>query len=246
MNDPAMHARPKTLRNVCDFSPWVENAIKLLIVYSVVMYFLEIDIEKSPDSTHGSALWLWSERIVALLFTVEFALRLRARGSNYPYSRLGIIDLVAILPFWAGFAVPPAALHYVRTLRILRLFKFYRYSKAMRSFVAGLVKARERLAGMGMVVLILLMFGAVGMYEIEGTEQPDKFGTLMNAFWWTTVTLTTVGYGDAFPVTVLGKLFAQVIMVLGLGITAAFIGIVGQSVYDELVESDAESSSTRG
>lgn len=53
MNDPAMHARPKTLRNVCDFSPWVENAIKLLIVYSVVMYFLEIDIEKSPDSTHG-------------------------------------------------------------------------------------------------------------------------------------------------------------------------------------------------
>lgn len=150
---------------------------------------------------------------------------------------------LAIIPFWAGFVVPAAALHYVRTLRILRLFTFYRYSNAMRSFVAGLVRVRDRLAGMGMVVLILLMFGAVGMYEIEGPEHPEKFSTLMDSILWSDVTLTTVGYGDAFPITILGKIFAQVIMVLGLSTTAAFIGIVGPSVYDELVDEDVESSS---
>ena len=240
MSENSHHDKSVANQRTTDFPPLVENAIKLLIVYSVTMYFLEIDVEQSADSTQGSALWLWSERVVALLFTIEFAFRWKIRGNKYSRSRLGMIDLVAILPFWLGFVVPMAALHYVRTLRILRLFKFYRYSKAMRSFMRGLIKARDRLAGMGMVVLILLLFGAVGMYEIEGTVQPDQFGTMVDCVWWTTVTLTTVGYGDSFPTTTLGKMFAQLIMVLGLGTTAAFIGIVGQSVYDELVEEDEQ------
>ena len=216
---------------------WTEKAIMLLIVYSVVMYILEIDIEGNHHSLEGSPLWLWSERVVAVLFTLEYYVRWRLRGSSYLRSNLGIIDLVAVLPFWIGFFVPAGALHYVRTLRILRLCKFYRYSLAMRSLVRGLTKARDRLAGMGMVVLILLLFGAVGMYEIEGASNPS-FGNVSNSIWWTTVTLTTVGYGDTVPTTLAGKMFAQIIMVLGVGITAAFIGIVGSSVYQELLDAE--------
>ena len=218
-----------------DFHPFTELAVKILILYSVLMYILEIDLEGARDSHGGHVIWLWSERCVALLFTLEYILRWRIRGKVYLRSRLGIIDLVAILPFWLGFLVPDWALHYVRTGRVLRMMKFYRYSLAMRSFVAGLVKARDRLAGIGLVVLIVLLFGAVGIYEIESQVQPEVFGNLSNSIWWTTVTLTTVGYGDAYPITTAGKFFAQFIMILGLGITAAFIGIVGRSVYDELV-----------
>lgn len=199
-----------------DFKPFTELAIKILILYSVLMYVLEIDLEGNRDSYDGHLFWLWSERCVALLFTLEYVTRWRKRGNRYLRSGLGVIDLIAVLPFWFGFILPDWALHYVRTGRVLRLMKFYRYSLAMRSFVAGLVKARDRLAGIGLVVLILLLFGAVGMYEIEGEAQPEAFGNLSNSIWWTTVTLTTVGYGDAYPVTTAGKLFAQVIMILGL------------------------------
>lgn len=191
-----------------EFPPYVEHGLKLLIVYSVAMYILEIDIEQSLDSTRGDVFWLWSERIVGTLLSLEYAMRWKRRGRSYPVSVLGQLDLLAILPFWLGFLLPAAALHYVRSLRVLRLLKFYRYSAGMRAFVAGLLKARSRLGGMGIVVLILVLFGAVGMYEIEGEAQPGKFGTLSNSIWWTTVTLTTVGYGDAIPSTGAGKLFA--------------------------------------
>lgn len=225
-----------------DFESWVENALKVLIVYSVSMYIFEIDLEKSPDSTQGHYFWLWSERIVGALFTIEFLGRWKRRGYVYLRSGLGFLDLMAVIPFWLGFLLPVPALHYVRTLRVLRMLKFYRYSAGMRAFVAGLVKARDRLGGMGLVVLILVLFSAVGMYEIEGSTQPEVFGTLAGSIWWTTVTLTTVGYGDAYPLTTAGRLFAQGIMMLGLGVTASFIGIVGSSVYDELISQKVDAA----
>ena len=91
----------------------------------------------------------------------------RRRGEKFPQSRFGIVDPISILPFWVGFALRTWSLHYVHSVCALRLLKFYRYILAMRSFVAGFVKARDRLAGMGMVVLIVMFFGAVGIYRIE-------------------------------------------------------------------------------
>ena len=223
-----------------DFPWWVEGLLKALIVYSVIMYICEIDVEQTHHSLEGRPFWIWSERIVASVFSIEVVLRWRRRGSSYLFSRMGLIDLISICPFWLGFLLPASALHLVRTMRILRLFKFYRYSSAMRQFLLGLSKARRRLAGTGMVLLILMLFSAVGMYELEGQAQPDQFGRLSDSLWWTTVTFTTVGFGDAYPVTLPGKFFAQVMMILGLGITASFIGIVGRSVYDELAAEGSE------
>jgi len=85
-----------------------------------------------------------------------------------------------------------------------------------------------------LIVFIFVLFSAVGIREIERYAQPDKFGTLFDSIWWTIVTLMSVGYGDAVPTTVVGKLFAQFVMVVGVGLTAAFIGIVGSNVYAQV------------
>ena len=85
-----------------------------------------------------------------------------------------------------------------------------------------------------LIVLIFVLFSAVGIREIEREAQPQTFGSLFNSIWWAIVTLMSVGYGDAVPITSIGKAFAQFVMVVGVGLTAAFIGIVGSNVYSEV------------
>ena len=161
-------------------------------------------------------------------------------GRAYLVSTIGIIDFIAILPFWLGFIVPAEWLGLVRTLRVLRLLKWYRYSQSVRIFSHALFDCRRYLFGMTLIVVILGLFSAVGIYELEKEAQPEAFGSLTNSLWWTTVTLMTVGYGDAAPVTTMGKFFAQIVMLVGVALTAAFIGIVGTSVYSHMQEMEAE------
>jgi voltage-gated potassium channel len=110
----------------------------------------------------------------------------------------------------------------------------------MRVFLHALLVSRKHLMGMFLIVFILVLFGAVGIREIERDVQPDVFGSLFNSIWWTIVTLMSVGYGDAVPVTPIGKGFAQVVMVFGVGLTAAFIGIVGSNVYSQVQKMEDE------
>ncbi len=218
------------------FSPWVERFLAAVVLFSVGAYVMEVEYGDSAHSLEGHPFWLWTERVVAGILTFECFARWRKEGSSYPGSRLGMIDLLAVLPFWLGFLVPAAWLGLVRSMRILRLLKLYRHSRAMRVFVHALLGSRRHLTGMFLIVFILVLFGAVGIREIERDVQPEVFGSLFNSIWWTIVTLMSVGYGDAVPVTPIGKGFAQVVMVLGVGLTAAFIGIVGSNVYAQVQE----------
>tara|TARA_Y100001934_G_C12270515_1_gene734674 strand:- start:346 stop:1071 length:726 start_codon:yes stop_codon:yes gene_type:complete len=226
----------QTLKEPVLFSPWVERFLATVVFFSVGAYVMEVEYEGSAHSLEGHPFWLWTERVVAAILTLEYFARWRKEGKDYPRSRLGMIDLLAILPFWLGFLVPAAWLGLVRSMRILRLLKLYRHSRAMRIFVHALLGSRRHLTGMFLIVFILVLFGAVGIREIERDAQPEVFGSLFNSIWWTIVTLMSVGYGDAVPVTPIGKGFAQVVMVLGVGLTAAFIGIVGSNVYAQVQE----------
>lgn len=210
---------------------WLLGGVTLL---SVIAYVLEVEFGGSSNSVEGRPIWLWLERFVSIVLTSEYFARWRREGRTYPKSILGAIDLVSVLPFWLGFFVPVEWLGIVRSLRILRLLKLYRYSRAMRVFVHALFKTRRYLTGMFFIVVVLILFGAVGIHEIEKTAQPDSFGSLFDSIWWKIVALMSVGYGDAVPVTGLGKLFAQFLMVVGVGLMAAFIGIVGSVVYAEV------------
>ena len=222
------------------FSPTVERFICFVVIASVALYVLEVELAGSDNSRKGHWAWLWIERVVAGILTLEYVMRARKVGSSYLKSAAGFIDLIAVLPFWLGFFLPESWLGLVRSMRVLRLLKLYRYSKAMRVFLRALVGTRRHLGGMLLIVFIIMLFGAVGIHEIEKEAQPEQFDSLQNCIWWTVVTLMTVGYGDMYPITTMGRVFAEVLMVIGVGLTAAFIGIVGSSVYRQVQELEKE------
>ena len=222
------------------FSPTVERFICFVVIASVALYVLEVELAGSDNSRKGHWAWLWIERVVAGILTLEYVMRARKVGSSYLKSGAGFIDLIAVLPFWLGFFLPESWLGLVRSMRVLRLLKLYRYSKAMRVFLRALVGTRRHLGGMLLIVFIIMLFGAVGIHEIEKQAQPEQFDSLQNCIWWTVVTLMTVGYGDMYPITTMGRVFAEVLMVIGVGLTAAFIGIVGSSVYKQVQELEKE------
>ena len=231
---------PLLVKNQFTFSKPVEAFIAIIVVVSVLAYILEVEYAGTEHSLEGHPIWLWMERVVALILTIEYFFRWKKEGSKYPRSVLGTIDLIAVFPFWIGFIAPVNWLGLIRSMRILRLLKLYRYSHAMRIFVHALLGSRRYLAGMLLIVFIFVLFSAVGIREIERYEQPEKFGTLFDSIWWTIVTLMSVGYGDAVPSTMEGKVFAQFVMVVGVGLTAAFIGIVGSNVFAEVQRLDQE------
>jgi voltage-gated potassium channel len=218
---------------------WVDRTLQGLMILSVLLYLAEVDLFRTPDSLHSPFLLLWSERLIALVFTGEYWYRWRTAPDRRAYlaSTRGILDLIAILPFWLGFFLPVATLGAVRTLRILRLLKCYRYNKPMQNFIRGIKLVRPRLLGLGYVVLVALLFSSVLMHEVEGAAQPEKFGTISSAAYWSVVSMTTTGFGDLVPITPLGRLVASLMLVIGIALFGAFVSILQQAC---LLEQEVE------
>ncbi len=219
---------------------WFESAVQFVIFYSIGSYFIEAEFADSTYFKPGSPFWLRSERVIGTFFTFEYVVRwMRAKHrGRYPFSGLALIDLFAILPFYIGLAVDLRALRLVRTLRILRLFKLYRYNTALQNVLLGFRRVKTELAVVGFVVVIMIMSSSVAMYEFEHDAQPEKFRRLSDAVWWSFVTLTTVGYGDLYPITAGGRVIAIGTMVVGIGIVGTFISLIGSSFMSTMREEE--------
>jgi len=148
-----------------------------------------------------------------------------------------IIDLLAVLPFYLS-QLTSLDLRVLRALRLLRFLKLSRYSPAMYSLLRVLSNERRTLVGAALLLLSSVLFAATGIYFIEGTVQPDKFGSVPQSAWWAIATLTTVGYGDVTPVTALGRLFGSLVMVAGLCILALPVAIISAGFAQELSRRD--------
>ncbi|MHA2280112.1 MAG: ion transporter [Promethearchaeota archaeon] len=215
----------------------INPILKALIWLSVGLFFVELGTgsENSHQSHH---FFLWAERVIASVFTIEYLMRW-TKNKKYPLTAFGLIDLLAIFPFWVGFFVPPGWLGLVRSLRILRLFKFFRYSRGLQLVALGFYRAIDQIKYLCFPVMIAILFSTVAMYEAEHAAQPEAFKDLFDAFWFTMVTATTVGYGDISPATVIGKIIAMVTFVSVLSLFAGFIGVIGgalSKVLDEEVD----------
>jgi voltage-gated potassium channel len=181
------------------------------------------------------------------VFSVEYLARLwsspsdlRFRGAilgrlRFVRSPMAIVDLLAVLPFFLPFL--GVDLRVARVLRLLRLFraaKLWRYVRAL-GLLAGVVRSRrEELVLTTVLLLALLLVASSLMYFAENQAQPEAFSSIPAAMWWAVATLTTVGYGDVYPVTVLGRLLASVVAVLGIGFFALPTAIVGSGFIEEL------------
>ncbi len=221
------------------------RAFELTIQAVIVISLLAFSLETLPDLPDwGQKLLSWVEVATVLIFTVEFLLRLLAaeKKSAFVFSFFGIIDMVAILPFYltpVGGLFPGADLRSIRIIRLLRIFrvlKLARYSKAINRFHRAFLASKEEIVLYLAVTLILLYFAAAGIYFFEHDAQPDQFKSIFHSLWWAIATLTTVGYGDAYPVTAGGRLFTFVILMLGLGVVSVPAGLVATALEQARVE----------
>lgn len=210
---------------------WVESVVQAVIVVSLVAFALET----LPDLSADQREWLhWVEVGCVVVFTLEYLTRLLLTRPwrQYAFSFFGLVDLVAILPFYLSLGVSTESVRALRLLRLFRMLKLMRYNAAMLRFYRALCLAREELALFGTAALILLYLSGVGVYQFEHAVQPEVFRSVFDGLWWALCTLTTVGYGDLYPVTMGGRIFTFVILVIGLGVIAVPTGLVASAMSE--------------
>jgi voltage-gated potassium channel len=204
-------------------------AIQALIVLSLVTF----SVETLPDLSPTAQWWLYTiEVVTVVIFTGEYLLRffLSDEKTKFVFSFFGVIDLMAILPFYIATGIDLRSIRAFRFLRLFRAFKIVRYSKAIRRFHRAFIIAREELVLFIIVTMMLMYFSAVGIYYFEHEAQPKQFASVFHSLWWSVATLTTVGYGDIYPVTVGGKLFTFGVLLIGLGIVSVPAGLVASAL----------------
>jgi voltage-gated potassium channel len=204
-------------------------SIQLLIIFSAITFA----IETLPDlDLQVRELLNVTEVIVVAIFTVEYLLRLyfSERKLSFIFSFYGLVDLIAILPFYLAIGLDLRSLRTFRLVRVARLLKLARYSKAMQRFHTAFKIVKEEVVLFLFFALILLYLSAVGIYYFEHESQPEVFASVFHSLWWAVATLTTVGYGDIYPVTVGGKVFTFFVLVVGMGIVAVPAGLVASAL----------------
>jgi voltage-gated potassium channel len=222
------------------------------IVSLIILNTAAVVAETVPSIHAQYGVWLRGFEVLAVaVFTIEYVLRLWTAVETPFLSRLKpcrarltfakspalIIDLLAILPFYLHHLVP-IDLGILRMLRLMRFLKLSRYSPAMHTLVRVLQNEQKALIGAALLLLTALLFSSTLMFHLEAEAQPEKFGSIPSAAWWAITTLTTVGYGDATPVTTLGRLLAGLTMVMGLCILALPVAIISTGFAQEVHRRD--------
>ena len=235
-----------------DHHGWGDRAVSFfvtaLIIVNVLASILEtVDSLKAQYFRFFDVLEVFSMGA----FTVEYFLRVWICQMDEPYKGKGgrlrylvspfaILDLVAILPFYAARYLP-IDLRFIRVLRLLRLFtlfKMARYTRSLRRMMNVLVAHQEELVITASLGAILLVFSSSVMYLLEHDAQPKVFSSIPATLWWGVVTLTTVGYGDMYPVTPAGKIFAGIIAFMGIGLFALPAGVIATGFAAEIARKD--------
>lgn len=231
---------------------FVDLAIRGLIALNVLAVVLET-VPAIRDAT-GPAFHLF-ELLSVAVFSVEYLLRVwsctatdrysgAVRGRlRFAVSPLALIDLFAVLPAYLPAAgVDLRVLRGARLFRLFRILKLTRYSKSLRMFGRVFRRKREDLLVTLSMVALVLLFASTVMYYAENPAQPEVFASIPHALWWGVVTLTTVGYGDIVPVTVLGRMMAAVFALVGILLIAVPTAILGAAFVEEMQDSSEDGS----
>lgn len=222
----------------------VHGALVAMVVASVVAVVLET--VPTLKTSYG-ALFLGIESAAAVVFTLEYALRLwsapesavfadlapwRARlaWATTPYA---VIDLLTVIPLYLTLAVT-SDLRVFLLFRLVRFLKLARYSPGMRSLMAALQAERRALGASAIIIFGVVLVMATAMHIVEHEAQPQHFGSIPQAMWWAVVTVSTVGYGDVVPITVAGKIIAGFAAVSGLLMLGLPVGIMATAFSEEI------------
>ena len=223
----------------------IDAFLVALIVSNVVMVTLHT---VHVLAVKYAAFFYYFELFSVIIFSIEYILRMWICTENESYRRpvfgrikyffspLAIIDLVAIAPFYLPMLIPVDLIfmRMLRLLRLLRLLKLGRYSESIKTMAALLKSKREEIAVSLTMSIILLLIASSLMYVIENAAQPEAFSSIPAAMWWGAMTMTTVGYGDVYPVTPAGKVLAGIIALLGISLFILPAGIIAAGYAAEI------------
>jgi len=218
-----------------------DKFIYLLIIANVLAMILESHV--SIRNVYG-LYFNFFETVSIYIFSFEYLYRIRLayldnqlKGvSKYVFSTFGLIDLISILPFFLNqfVKVDGRFLRILRLFRLTRIFKLGRDSSSLKLFVKALRGVRNELKFTLFLSSLAILFSASAIYYLEHEAQPEKFSSITESIWWATVSLATVGYGDVYPITPGGKIFASLISLIGIGIVAIPTGIISASFVEEI------------
>ena len=208
-----------------------EAAVLFLILASIAVMSLE-----TLPGLSANAIYLFGllEISITLAFTLEYMLRVAAARDKRAYvlSFYGLVDLIAILPFYLFFESGLQASRIVRLFRLFRILKLVRYSNAMQVFGSALYRSKDQFVVFFFAMSFMLFVASYGIYQFEHEAQPEAFQSVFHSLWWAVETLTTVGYGDVYPVTAGGRFFASLVVLFGLAVVAAPAGIIASALTE--------------
>ncbi len=203
--------------------------IQFLVLFSLVAFTIETLPTISETTIKILGIF---ESICILIFSIEYILRIYVarRPLEYIFSFYGIIDFLAIFPFYLNTVYDLRALRIFRIFRVFRILKLVRYNKALNRFHIAFTLVKEELVLFLIMTLIFIFLASSGIYYFEHEAQPEVFKSVIHSAWWAIATLTTVGYGDVYPITVGGKVFTFFILLAGVGVVTIPAGIIASAL----------------
>ncbi|GHV96771.1 hypothetical protein AGMMS50293_30910 [Spirochaetia bacterium] len=225
----------------------VNKVIIVLICLNIISIIAE-----SFDNLNSNVLFILRifEYLSVAVFTLEYLVRLwtapdRFPAAKHPYlkyifSPMAILDMLAIAPFYLPLLIrfDLRFLRVLRLFRLLRVFKLNRYSDSLNLIGRVIKKEKSKLLMTGFVIIVMIILASSVMYYFENAVQPDKFPNIIATLWWAISTLTTVGYGDVFPITYIGKFLSSIFAILGVGLVALPSGIICTGMINEINEDE--------
>ncbi|MDC3379346.1 ion transporter [Planctomycetota bacterium] len=226
------------------------RVFNLLILGLILASVVAVALETLSTNKHHADYFRVFEIVCVSVFSVEYLIRLWACTGSHKYTGwrgrlrylvtpMALIDLVAVLPFFLPMVVTGVDMRILRVVRLTRLFRVFklgRFSKALRLLTGVVRSKREELLVTMSVMGLSLIVAASLMHFLERKAQPEEFGSIPAAMWWAMATLTTVGYGDVYPVTAAGKLLASVVAIIGIGLFGLPAGILASGFLEALEE----------
>ncbi len=203
--------------------------IQALILLSLVSFSLDT-LPNLPENVRQFLEGF--ETFSIIVFSGEYLLRVYVskKPLKYVFSFYGIIDIIAILPFYLNTFLDLRFLRAFRIFRVFRALKLMRYNKALNRFKLAFKIVKEEVVLFFMVTLVLIFITSAGIYFFENEAQPEVFKSVFHSAWWSIVTLTTVGYGDVYPITLGGKIFTFFVLMIGVGLVTVPAGLVATAL----------------
>jgi voltage-gated potassium channel len=209
------------------------KAFDLTMQTLIVLSIITFSVETLPNLEEQTRYYLRMFEIITVsIFTLEYISRFIVATSKkaFVFSFFGIVDILSILPFYLSTGLDLRAVRMLRLFRLFRILKLVRYSAALNRFKSAFAIAKEELMLFLFATMAMFYLSGVGIYYFENEAQPEVFSSIFHSLWWSVITLTTVGYGDIYPITAGGKIFTFFILIIGLGIVSIPAGLIASAL----------------